>query len=328
MEAILLGSGRHLKGAAPGSLKKELKKGPLWVDIHENEAGSLHEFGMTNALFRTLKSSELPIYYEFNKTIALFLLRLKFLGEIQKERVYIFVRHDLLLTINCKKQLEIFSQFGKGESSTESALCYLLLSFTEDNERLMEELELNVESMQDKLIRKHEMQADKVLFAKRAILSVNKVLWHEREIMFYLRNCGSLEFGQTERAQLDEAHNSLLYCVDLNSTFREILTDSLDVYHTIVSNKINNAIKRLTIVTVVLAIIATVTSIPNTIATILGIPYLPIEAKTRIAQIYGVDIYPWDLILVLLLLGSAIPSYMLYWWWEKVRRESEQAPAH
>ncbi len=220
--------------------------------------------------------------------------------------------------------MEAFAQLGKGETSAESALCYLLLTLSEANERLMEELELRAEGIQDKLIRKHEMHVSEVLSFKRTILSVNKVLWHTREILFYLRHCGILEFNPSDRAQLDEAHNSLLYCVDLNSTFREVLTDSLDVYHTIVSNKINKAIKRLTVITVVLAIIATITSIPNTIATILGIPYFPIDAKAKIAEVFGVGIYPWDLILLLLMLGSAIPSYMLFWWWDKVQKEGER----
>ncbi|MFH0817701.1 MAG: CorA family divalent cation transporter [Candidatus Micrarchaeota archaeon] len=323
MDAVLLKNSRLLKGATFSSLKKELKNGAIWVDMHESEIASLHEFGITNALFRTIKASELPIYYEFNKTVSLLLLKLKFDGAITKERIYIFARNGQLITINCRKQLEVFSQIGKGEPSIESALCFLLVSLTESNERLMEELELKVEGIQDRLIRKHDMQVDQVLSSKRMILSVNKVLWHEREIIFYLRHCSILDFGQAERAQLDEAHNSVLYCVDLNSTYREILTDSLDVFHTIVSNKINTAIKKLTIVTIVLAIIATITSIPNTIATIFGIPYFPIKPDTKVAIIFGYELFPWDIIVLLLVLGSVVPSMLLYVWWQKMKKDSE-----
>jgi Mg2+ and Co2+ transporter CorA len=49
------------------------------------------------------------------------------------------------------------------------------------------------------------------------------------------------------------------------------MTDAINVYLSAISNKINSAIKALTIVIFYLTVITTVTSFPNTVATFFGI---------------------------------------------------------
>jgi len=69
----------------------------------------------------------------------------------------------------------------------------------------------------------------------------------------------------------DTAHEFLTRQIDIVETYREIMTDAINVYLSAISNKINSAIKALTIVIFYLTVITTVTSFPNTVATFFGI---------------------------------------------------------
>jgi Mg2+ and Co2+ transporter CorA len=319
MEALLL------DGMKPIQDPKKLKgaKGPVWVDIDPKESDVLQEFGVTKAIFSEMSRGELPFYREFNEIICMLLLEVKLNATITKEKLQVYVTRDFILTINCRKYMEQFAKSGRTKATPEAAMGFILIGLSETNERIVEAVEKKIEGVEERLIKNRDVYVEGLLSTKRTIFAINKIFWHERDLLSFIRHSRLLNQSAESMAQLDEAHNSLLYCIDMNGNFREILTDSLDVYHTIISNKINSAIKKLTVVTVILAIIATVTSIPNTLATIFGIPYFPIKPDAKLAVLLGVDIFPWDIILVLIILGSLVPSILIYLWWNRVKLENE-----
>lgn len=328
MDAVLLRGMKALHGPSLAALKKEMRKRErVWIDLGDKESDVLQEFGLSRALFRSMNRSELPLYREFNNIVCLLAFNLRLDNSLAKERLHLYVTKEFVITVNCRRYMDAFRQLGKSSATPEDVMCFVLLEVSEDNERVIEAVEERIDGVEEKLIRRHEIHVEGLLGLKRTILAMNKIFWHERDMLFYLRHCAALEFSEEARVELDEAHNSLLYCIDLNGTFREILTDSLDVYHTVLSNKINFAIKRLTVVTVILAIVATVTSIPNTIATIFGIPYFPINPQTKLAELLGFDIFTWDLIVILIVVGAVVPSFVLFWWWNRVKQESEESEA-
>ncbi|MEW6329685.1 MAG: CorA family divalent cation transporter, partial [Candidatus Micrarchaeota archaeon] len=256
MDVLLLKGMKALHGPSLVALKKERKKRErIWVDLNERESDVLQEFGITRALFRAMNRSELPLYREFNGIVCLLAFNLRLNNNLAKERLHIYVTKEFVVTVNCRRYMDAFRQLGKESATPEDVMCFILLEVSEDNERVVEAVEDKIDGVEEKLIRRHEIHVEGLLALKRTILAINKVFWHERDMLFYLRHCTALEFGSEARVELDEAHNSLLYCIDLNGTFREILTDSLDVYHTVLSTKINFAIKKLTVVTVILAIV-------------------------------------------------------------------------
>jgi magnesium transporter len=77
----------------------------------------------------------------------------------------------------------------------------------------------------------------------------------------------------TEKARslFDTAHEFLTRQIDIVETYREIMTDAINVYLSAISNKINSSIKALTVVIFYLTVITTITSFPNTVATFFGI---------------------------------------------------------
>jgi hypothetical protein len=73
------------------------------------------------------------------------------------------------------------------------------------------------------------------------------------------------------RVLFDTTHEELIGQVDIVETYREILSDAINVHLSAISNKINLSIKGLTVIIFYLTIVTTVTAFPNTVATFFGI---------------------------------------------------------
>ena len=95
-------------------------------------------------------------------------------------------------------------------------------------------------------------------------------------------------------------HEDLTRQIDIVETYREIMSDAINVHLSAVSNKINFSIKSLTVVIFYLTIVTTVTSFPNTVATFFGI-----------SQFGGTNII---VIFVVVLLSIILP---FLWLWRK-----------
>ena len=111
----------------------------------------------------------------------------------------------------------------------------------------------------------------KIFNLKSKMISFNKTLWYERGLIFNLKQCGDNCMPTKARNLFDTTHEDLTRQIDIVETYREILSDAINVHLSAVSNKINLSIKGLTVVIFYLTIVTTVTSFPNTVATFFGI---------------------------------------------------------
>lgn len=111
----------------------------------------------------------------------------------------------------------------------------------------------------------------KIFKLKSRMISFNKTLWYERGIIFNLRQCGDTCMPAKTRDLFSTTHEDLTRQIDIVETYREILSDAINVHLSAVSNKINLSIKSLTVVIFYLTIVTTVTVFPNTVATFFGI---------------------------------------------------------
>jgi magnesium transporter len=106
---------------------------------------------------------------------------------------------------------------------------------------------------------------------KARLVNFNKTLWYERGLIFNLKTCGDSCMPAKTRSLFDTTHEDLTRQIDIVETYREIMSDAINVHLSAVSNKINLSIQSLTVVIFYLTIITTVTSFPNTVATFFGI---------------------------------------------------------
>jgi len=115
-----------------------------------------------------------------------------------------------------------------------------------------------------------------------------------------LKTCSDNCMPARIRGLFESTHEDLTRQIDIVETYREIMSDAINVHLSAVSNKINFSIQSLTIVIFYLTIITTITSFPNTVATFFGISQ------------FGNS--PAIIILIAVLLSTILP---VVWLWKK-----------
>jgi magnesium transporter len=136
----------------------------------------------------------------------------------------------------------------------------------------IEKLETLTAKIEEEVVEKSSPETLKRIFKlKTNMIRFNKVLWYERGLVFNLHKCGDSCMAAKSQALFDTTHEELTRQIDIVDTYREVLSDAINVHLSAISNKINLSINSLTIVIFYLTIVTTVTSFPNTVATFFGI---------------------------------------------------------
>lgn len=222
---------------------------------------------------------------------------------------------DLLVTVQKKEYRKIVdmakARMRKTRNDPPSIVAYYILDEMIDNNfshlQKMEELTATLE---EDVIEKADIGIIRKLFKmKSRMVSFNKILWYERGLIFNLRKTEATCMTAKARSLFDTAHEFLTRQIDIVESYREIMTDAINVYLSAISNKINSAIKALTVVIFYLTIITTITSFPNTIATFFGISQF---GNTNNVIIYAT-----------IILSTILP--LLWLWKSKWLRPNEQS---
>ena len=136
----------------------------------------------------------------------------------------------------------------------------------------LQKLETLTSRIEEEVVEKTSPDTLKKIFRlKSKLISFNKILWYERGLIFNLKTCGEACMPAKSRDMFSTTHEDLTRQIDIVETYREIMSDAINVHLSAVSNKINFSIKSLTVVIFYLTIVTTVTSFPNTVATFFGI---------------------------------------------------------
>jgi magnesium transporter len=225
------------------------------------------DYGIINFLFMqdvTSTKKAYPIVLAFSKN---------FLVTVAKK--------EIQPIINTAKE-----RMSKTKIDPPSQVTYFVIDEIVANHYLqIEKLENLTAKMEEEVVEKTSSEILKKIFKlKSNMISFNKILWYERGLVFNLKKCDGNCMDERARVLFDTTHEELTRQVDIVETYREILSDAINVHLSAISNKINLSIKGLTIVIFYLTIVTTVTSFPNTVATFFGISQF---GNTNIAIISG-----------------------------------------
>lgn len=304
---------------------------PFWADVSDKQISKLAPLGITDGDVIEAMEKKYPCYIEKRRFTSLVLFEsdpssLNFTSS----QIIVFLFENFIATVNASEKMEAYkvdrylerhSQAGLG--NVEHALIYLLGSVLWGNSRALGEIETVSDKIEQVLsVKDAHLNTREVFRLKRILINANRHFWKNRELVFDLKNSKVAHFDPSQAAQqkLDSTYNSLIFDINTAETLKEILSDTLDVYHAIISNRINKTIRHLTFVTVILTIAATISAFPNTIATIFGIPYLPFKPDSILFSIGSYPVYPWEFIIGILIFFSAVPAILFYIWWKKISK--------
>jgi Mg2+ and Co2+ transporter CorA len=184
-----------------------------------------------------------------------------------KEFLITIAPNEIKYIINLAKE-----RMSKSRLESPSQVAYFVIDeIVSSHYGHLENLETLTGDIEEEIIEKPSPQIlKKILSLKSNMISFNKTLWFERSLVFNLHKYESF-IPQKIRDLFENTHEDLTRQIDIADTYREILSDAINVHLSASSNKINFSINSLTIVIFYLTIITTVTSFPNTVATFFGI---------------------------------------------------------
>jgi magnesium transporter len=127
---------------------------------------------------------------------------------------------------------------------------------------------------------------------KRQLLVMRRVIWPLREAINALLRDGAAALSEETRIHFRYCYDEVVRVIDLNETYRELGADLMDVYLSSVSNRLNEIMKVLTIITVVFAP-------PTLIAGIYGMNFNHQVSPFNMPEYTWYFGYPYALILML-----------------------------
>ena len=278
------------------------------VDPTKEELQAVSDATQLPASFLRLPPSDgvVDLRLEMGYTIIYFLVMQDAVSTKEAYPLILAFSKDFLVTV-ARKEIQPIVNYAKERMSKtkidppSQVIYYIIDEIVANHYVHLEKLENLTSEIEEQVVEKTSPETLKKIFMlKTNMISFNKILWYERGIVFNLHKCGDSCMAAKSRELFDTTHEDLSRQINIVDTYREILSDAINVHLSATSNKINFSINSLTIVIFYLTIVTTVTSFPNTIATFFGI-----------SQFGGTDIF----IVAAALLASIIIPFV--WLWKK-----------
>ncbi|HEX7483184.1 MAG TPA: CorA family divalent cation transporter [Candidatus Bathyarchaeia archaeon] len=290
---------------------KSLSLNNVWLEIvdpTENELQTISDATQLPINFLRLPktNSVIDLRLEQGYGIINFLVMQDVVSTKKAYPIVMGFSKNFLVTVTKKEIQPIINtakeRMSKSNIDPPDQVIYFIIDEIVANHYLqIEKLERLTATMEEEVVEKTSPETLKKIFKlKSNMISFNKILWYERGLVFNLKKCDEDCTDARARALFDSTHEELTRQVDIVETYREILSDAINVHLSAISNKINLSIKSLTVVIFYLTIVTTITSFPNTVATFFGISQF---GNTNIA-----------IVLVAILVSIILP---FIWLWKK-----------
>ncbi len=139
---------------------------------------------------------------------------------------------------------------------------------------------------------------------KRDLLAVRRHIWSLRETVNAILRDASENFEADTLIHVRDLYDHSVQLIDVVETYRELAADLMDVYLSSISNRMNEVMKVLTIIT-------TIFVPPGLVAAIYGMNFRQDRSPFNMPELSWYFGYPFALTLMLLL---ALSTLSFFWW--------------
>lgn len=240
-----------------------------WINIEGlNQINVLAEVGdifnihslVLEDILNTDQRPQIEIYDQYIYISAKMLWYDPEVGELNIEQLSLIVGEDYILSFS-EKDTDIFEpiirRLQQGISRIRKMgldyLAYCLLDVVVDNYfSVLENLSEEIETAEDEMIIHTSDKTNKVIYKlKRQVLFLHKAVWPLRDVLSALQRGESNLIQDSTEIYLRDLYDHIIQIMDTTETLRDILSSMLDVYLSSISNKMNEVMKVLTIISTV-----------------------------------------------------------------------------
>jgi len=236
-------------------------------------------------------------------------------GVLVTEQVTIFLGKDYVLTFqqglpgDCFASLRqrILDARGRFRRMGADYLAYALLDAATDAYfPVLEAYGEQIERLEDDVIETADPSTvPRIHGVKRDLLTMRRAVWPQREMLNQMVRDDNPLIGDQTRVYLRDCFDHTFQLMDLIETYREIVSDLIDVFLSSVNARLNEVMKLLTIMTTIFMPLTVITGI-------YGMNFSPDAAPWSMPELRWAYGYPAALLLMLVVAGI-----MLLWFRSK-----------
>jgi magnesium transporter len=237
-----------------------------WIDVEGVHDPSVVEcigeyFGSHQLILEDmLNTDQRPKIEVHNDFIFIVLKMLSYnekTSEIDIEQVSIIFGSHFLISLQEGKEGDVFDpvreRIKKGTRIREKGtdyLAYCLLDVIIDNYFIiLEKIGDKMEDLDNKLLHNPNSQVLQEIYSlKREIIFLRKTIWPMRELIGKFEREDSELIYDSTRKYLRDAYEHIIQIIDNEETFRDMISGMMDLYLSVLSNKMNEIMKVLSII--------------------------------------------------------------------------------
>lgn len=146
---------------------------------------------------------------------------------------------------------------------THGYVLYVILDVVVDSYfPVLDSLDDYIEGLEDALFKKPSPRSmDRLFGAKRALLTLRRVAAPQRDLINILMRHDTRLISEPLRAYFRDIYDHLLRITEGIDTHRDLLAGAVDISLSLVSNRLNEVVKRLTVTTAIFASLAVISGI-------------------------------------------------------------------
>lgn len=222
-----------------------------------------NQFGIHHLVLEDILNTEQrPKIEDHGEYIYIVVKKLSFnnnLNEFTTEQESIILSHNFVITFSEGADIYnpihdwLINGVGKIRRLGTDYLAYSLLDVITDNYFVvLEELGEKIEYTEDEMVIRPSNDTLKTIQKlKRQILFLHKSVWPLREVVGFLEKGNTSLLKDSTNIYIRDLYDHVIQVMDTTETFRDILSEILDIYLSSISNRMNEIMKVLTIISTV-----------------------------------------------------------------------------
>jgi magnesium transporter len=292
--------------------------GTLWVDVHGVQDHELLKsmsklFGLHILCMEDVINAPRPKFTQYADSIFLILQYFTSTPDLVSHQIAIAIGSNYVITFH-EQDWPLFDSLlehlkdgnshlrkSRGDYLVYSIADSIVDSYFPILETLGEQLEQSEDEILDNPSRSAVANVHQV---KRNLLTLRRALWPTREVLNALVRDGKPLLGDDSILHLRDCYDHAVQIIDFVETYRELGADLMDLYLSSISNRMNEVMKVLTIITTIFAP-------PTFIAGIYGMNFSHKVSPYNMPETYWYYGYPLVLALMLIVALSVVG---LLWW--------------
>lgn len=296
------------------------KKSVMWVDVeglgNERTIESIGEVFKIHPLVLEdiVAGHQRPKLEQYDDKFFLVLQVMMLTPDMMPEQLSMVIGNGFVVTFHENKldclevpKERIRKKLGSARNEGPDYLAYMIIDSVIDSYfPILEQYGEDLETLEDEIIENLGKETiARIHTVKRNLLSLRRALWPAREAINGLLRDGAPLFTENTAIHMHDCYDHTVRLIDFTETYRELGADLMDVYLSNISNRLNEVMKVLTIIT-------TIFVPPTFIAGIYGMNFKSDASPYNMPELGWYYGYPYALLLMLIVTGLVL----VFLWWK------------